>query len=302
MPEIASFAAVTAGEAKPENIPKGHVIHANKDGVGLAQTDGVAPTDDSVKPYKTALPNVPVTVERRPFVPQEDEKLVDAGTARVNIAATKEEPNGTHENNWAERHENQTVVQQHTAYWDADGDGIIWPLDTYRGCRRWGWNPILSLIAMALINLNLSYPTSPSILPDPFFRIHIARMHKNKHGSDSMTFDNEGRFRPQNFEDLFAKYDDGNKGGLDMWDLLRAWRGQMFVWDFFGWSAAFFEWLATYLLIWPEDGVLRKEDVRRIFDGSIFEWKAHEYERKKTAKGSKSAKGKMNGKNGQKNR
>ena len=86
------------------------------------------------------------------------------------------------------------VVQQHVVYWDKDQDGIIWPLDTYRGCRAWGWNPILCLIATFLINVNLSYPTSPSWIPDPFFRIHISNLHKDKHGSDSMTYDNEGRF------------------------------------------------------------------------------------------------------------
>lgn len=35
-----------------------------------------------------------------------------------------------------------------------------------------------------------------------------------------------------------------------------------------------------YLLLWPEDGLLRKDDVRRVFDGSIFEQKAQEYSRK----------------------
>lgn len=39
--------------------------------------------------------------------------------------------------------------------------------------------------------------------------------------------------------------------------------------------------LATYLLLWPEDGIMRKEDIRRIYDGSIFYKKAEEYERKK---------------------
>lgn len=26
----------------------------------------------------------------------------------------------------------------------------------------------------------------------------------------------------------------------------------------------------TYVLLWPEDGVVKKEDARRVLDGSIF--------------------------------
>lgn len=130
---------------------------------------------------------------------------------------------------------------QHVDYWDQDGDGIIWPLDTYHGCRAFGWNLFLALFATFLINGALSYPTVPGWLPDPFFRIYTARMYKDKHGSDSMTYDNEGRFKPQNFEDIFAKYDRGNKGGLDLSDLWDFWKGQRMVFDFFGWSATFFE-------------------------------------------------------------
>ncbi|KAG9983277.1 Caleosin-domain-containing protein, partial [Aureobasidium melanogenum] len=206
------------------------------------------------KQYSIAIKEVPVTVERLPYYPKDGDRLQDPGTARANIAASNESPNGTSQDDWAQNHQHQTVVQQHVVYWDKDEDGIIWPLDTYRGCRAWGWNPILCLLATFLINFNLSYPTSPSWIPDPFFRIHISNLHKDKHGSDSMTYDNEGRFRPQNFEDLFAKYDRGNKGGLDAWDLVRMHKGQRMAMDFFGWSASFFEWLATYLLLWPEDG------------------------------------------------
>lgn len=39
--------------------------------------------------------------------------------------------------------------------------------------------------------------------------------------------------------------------------------------------------LATYLLLWPEDGIMRKEDIRGVYDGSIFYKKAEDYERKK---------------------
>lgn len=58
-------------------------------------------------------------------------------------------------------------------------------------------------------------------------------------------------------------------------------KGQRVALDPFGWSASFFEWLGTYLLLWPEDGVMRKDDVRRIYDGSIFQFKADEHAEKK---------------------
>ena len=38
--------------------------------------------------------------------------------------------------------------------------------------------------------------------------------------------------------------------------------------------------LATYLLLWPEDGIMRKEDIRGVYDGSIFYKKAEEYKTK----------------------
>jgi hypothetical protein len=56
-----------------------------------------------------------------------------------------------------------------------------------------------------------------------------------------MTFDAEGRFRPQHFEDFFAKYDKDNKKGLTKGDIATALRGQAFAWDIFGCTAAFLE-------------------------------------------------------------
>lgn len=50
--------------------------------------------------------------------------------------------------------------------------------------------------------------------------------------------------------------------------------GQRVVFDFFGWGGAAFEWLATWLLLWPEEGFfvgkIRREDVRAMYDGSLF--------------------------------
>lgn len=57
--------------------------------------------------------------------------------------------------------------------------------------------------------------------------------------------------------------------------------------DFFGQVSAMFEWGFAWVLIWPEDGILRKEDVRRLCDGSLFHEKQVAPERqKRTAKAS----------------
>ena len=39
--------------------------------------------------------------------------------------------------------------------------------------------------------------------------------------------------------------------------------------------------IATYLLLWPSDGIMKKEDVRSIYDGSIFFKRAEETKRKR---------------------
>jgi hypothetical protein len=95
-----------------------------------------------------------------------------------------------------------------------------------------------------------------------------------------LSYDNEGRFRPQMFEEIFTKYDAEGKGGLNVADLCRFHKGQRNAMDFWGWSATGFEWLALYILLWPEDGIVRKEDVRGVFDGSIFQKKAYEWKAK----------------------
>lgn len=116
------------------------------------------------KPYSVCLDTVPVTVERRPYIPEAKDRLQDPGTARVNIAASNEAPHGTTKDDWAHKHSRETVLQQHCAYWDRDGDGVIWPRDTYEGVRAWGWNVLLSLVATFIISLGLSYMTCPSFM------------------------------------------------------------------------------------------------------------------------------------------
>jgi peroxygenase len=53
--------------------------------------------------------------------------------------------------------------------------------------------------------------------------------------------------------------------------------------DPIGWGGAAFEWLATWILLWPRDGIIRKDDMRAIYDGSIF-WKIAKEQRMKQAR------------------
>ncbi|KAH8928580.1 caleosin domain-containing protein [Atractiella rhizophila] len=208
-------------------------------------------------------------MERPLYISHHHKGLKDAGTARAFRAASDEKPLGTE--GWVESHRDKTVLHQHCLFFDRRGNGIIWPLDTYTGFRELGYNILLSIFSMMVIHGGFAYFTNPSIFPDPFFRIYLHSIHRAKHGSDSGTYDNEGRFKPQNFEDIWRKYSSqpGQKG-LSLGDTVRMVYGQRCVMDFFGMFAAVFEWLAAWILLWPSDGVIKKEDVRGIYDGSFF--------------------------------
>ncbi|KAK1621945.1 Caleosin related protein-domain-containing protein [Colletotrichum phormii] len=228
------------------------------------------PAEKLGEPVVWSIPEVPITQQRKPFLqPEKDQKLAHTGTPRANIAATYEKPNGTTEHGWARRHRHQTVLQQHCEFFDSDKDGVIYPTDTFWGFYALGFGIILSVLSVFIIHGNFSYPTVSGYLPDPLFRIFLDRVHKDKHGSDTNTYDTEGRFNPQKFEDMFSKYAEG-RDYMTIWDVFAMLKGQRLVADPIGWGGAFFEWFATYLMLWPADGRMTKEDIRGIYDGSLF--------------------------------
>lgn len=286
-----------AERAKDEKLTTEHIEHRRK----------MTPARTEERGFAVSIKEVPVTVERRPFIPTEgDDALKDpgttvqchststaltqpTGTARANQAADVQHPHGTQKNNYARDHKDQTVLQQHLAFFDRDSDGVIYPFDTYIGFHRLGYGILLSLLSVIIIHANFSYPTIPGYLPDPRFPIYVARIYKDKHGSDSGTYDTEGRFVPQKFEDIFAKYA-GDRKSLTFGELLGYLKGQRLVMDPFGWGGAIFEcefastfrnsclcswWtnrfagMATWILI-AREGRIHKEDIRGIYDGSIF--------------------------------
>lgn len=168
-----------------------------------------------------------------------------------------------------------TALQLHISFWDRDNDSIINPRDVYTGFRELGFGYFFSLGSL-LINLFFSYPTrlAHSYIPDPFFRIYVDSIHKAKHGSDTGVYDSNGGFRPQIFEDLFAQLDREGVGGLGVEDLIWLLKKDRVAADPAGWSFAFMEWWTTWLLL-QRDGRVWKEDLRALYDGSLF-WQIRE--------------------------
>ncbi|OCL08545.1 Caleosin-domain-containing protein [Glonium stellatum] len=228
--------------------------------------DGIPRTNEL--PFAVSAQNSLAARTRLPAT-DVDEYILKPGIARANIAVSTDAPHGS--TKYSEKYKDYSVMQQHVLFWDRDADGIITPLDTYIGFRELGFNIIFSFLAVLVINLNFSYPTrlAHSWTPDPLFRVYVDSIHKAKHGSDSGVYDAEGRFVPQLYENVFSKYAKHDKDSLTLMETYNMIRGHRCAADPFGWGAAFFEWGTTWLLI-QRNGRIHKEDLRQVYDGSIF--------------------------------
>lgn len=186
--------------------------------------------------------------------------------SRALEAVDNEHPYGTE----GYPNKNLTVLQQHVDYFDLNHDGKIYPWETFQGFRKLGFNIFLSFLSMLFINGAFSYATLPSWIPSPFFVIYTENIHRAKHGSDSESYDTEGRFVPTKFEEMFSKYAKTSPDRMNFNELLHMTTSMQNAYDFFGWTANKMEWGILYWLVKDEDGFCSKDAIRGVFDGSFF--------------------------------
>ncbi|XP_062110182.1 probable peroxygenase 4 [Humulus lupulus] len=176
------------------------------------------------------------------------------------------------------------VLQKHAAFFDRNHDGVIYPWETFQGCRAIGCGIALSTVAAIFINVGLSSSTRPGKFLNPLFPIEIKNIHLGKHGSDSGTYDTQGRFVPEKFEEIFTKHAKTHPDALTSKELDNLLKGNRVPKNYPGWIGALSEWKLLYLLGKDRNGLLHKDKVRGVYDGSLFEQMEKEHSDSKTKK------------------
>ena len=105
-----------------------------------------------------------------------------------------------------------TALQKHVMFFDQDGDGKITVGETFDGLRELGFGYTRSSAFAFAINAGLGVATgAPWYSP---LTVDVANIAKGKHDSDTDIYDDNGRFDPAKFKELFALYDTDNDDAL----------------------------------------------------------------------------------------
>ncbi|XP_012570586.1 probable peroxygenase 5 [Cicer arietinum] len=166
-------------------------------------------------------------------------------------------------------HEN--VLQKHAGFFDLNKDGVIYPWETFQAMREIGSGLLLSTAAAVFINVSLSHSTRPVCFPSFLFPIEVKNIKFGKHGSDSGVYDSEGRFVASKFEEIFIKHAHTYPNALTHDELKEMIKTNREPNDFKGRIGGFVEWEVLYKLAKDKNGLLQKETIRGVYDGTLFE-------------------------------
>ncbi|XWS34448.1 hypothetical protein CRYUN_Cryun21dG0039400 [Craigia yunnanensis] len=165
----------------------------------------------------------------------------------------------------------QNVLQKHVAFFDRNHDGLVYPWETFEGFRAIGAGYFLSIAGAFFINVALSGKTRPGKFPSLLFPIEVKNIHLGKHGSDSGVYDSEGRFVSLKFEEIFSKFARTHANALTSDELMAMLKANREPQDYKGWIGSWTEWRTLYSLCKDNHGLLRKETIKAVYDGSLFE-------------------------------
>lgn len=138
----------------------------------------------------------------------------------------------------------------------------------------------LARTAIFIVHSAFAYPTQPTkgrkatwreLIPDPTFPIHIGNINRCKHGSDTESYDRRGNFQESKFLTILDDYSSKiGRDALSFSDICVMLYGRRNLMDAFGIFAFIFEWGSSYMLVWPADGYMKREDIDGLLNGSIF--------------------------------
>ncbi|XP_021599960.1 probable peroxygenase 4 [Manihot esculenta] len=163
------------------------------------------------------------------------------------------------------------ALQKHVFFFDRNQDGVVYPWETFQGFRAIGCNLLVSAAGAFLINVAFSQKTRPGKLPSLLFPIEVQNIHLSKHGSDTDIYDEDGRFVNEKFETIFRNHARTHPDALTLGELMGMLKANREAKDYFGWVAGLAEWTALYIFCKDSNGLLKKETVRALYDGSLFE-------------------------------
>ena len=169
------------------------------------------------------------------------------------------------------------------------------PWETYTRLQQLGYNFLLSFFGTFFIHASMSWMTQEGWVPDPYFSILIANIHRCLYGSDTGLYDVEGRVDMHNVMALFGDPNDPGlptlsadivahpalleirknkamKASYDFWDIWNLTELNKKIFDFYGYLISKLMWFYLWILA---DYRVTKSDILSQLDGAYFQKKLH---------------------------